>query len=197
MAWQRLRYTTSHPARHERGSDRGARRGSKLMPYLHLPFQAGRRSHPRRDEPQAHRARLSRPRRAHPRRPARDRALDRHHRRLPRRDGGGVRGDARARRARSGLRRPIPSSTAPAPARRRATSPTRSPTRSRRSGWRACKSCSSASRPRSTQRCVGRTLPVLFEKPGRHPGQLVGRSPYLQAVHAEAGPEHAGPHPAC
>lgn len=34
--------------------------------------------------------------------------------------------------------------------------------------------------------CVGRTLPVLFEKPGRHAGQVVGRSPYLQAVHAEA-----------
>ncbi|RTL67503.1 MAG: tRNA (N6-isopentenyl adenosine(37)-C2)-methylthiotransferase MiaB [Hyphomicrobiales bacterium] len=34
--------------------------------------------------------------------------------------------------------------------------------------------------------CVGRTLPVLFEREGRHPGQLVGRSPYLQAVHAEA-----------
>jgi tRNA-2-methylthio-N6-dimethylallyladenosine synthase len=31
--------------------------------------------------------------------------------------------------------------------------------------------------------CVGRTLPVLLERPGRHPGQLVGRSPYLQAVH--------------
>jgi tRNA-2-methylthio-N6-dimethylallyladenosine synthase len=33
---------------------------------------------------------------------------------------------------------------------------------------------------------VGRTLPVLFEKRGRHPGQLAGRSPYLQAVHAAA-----------
>jgi tRNA-2-methylthio-N6-dimethylallyladenosine synthase len=32
----------------------------------------------------------------------------------------------------------------------------------------------------------GRVLPVLFEKPGRHPGQIVGRSPYLQAVHASA-----------
>ncbi|HWE45634.1 MAG TPA: tRNA (N6-isopentenyl adenosine(37)-C2)-methylthiotransferase MiaB [Caulobacteraceae bacterium] len=32
---------------------------------------------------------------------------------------------------------------------------------------------------------VGRTVPVLFEKPGRHPGQAIGRSPYLQAVHAE------------
>jgi tRNA-2-methylthio-N6-dimethylallyladenosine synthase len=34
--------------------------------------------------------------------------------------------------------------------------------------------------------CVGRTLPVLFEKVGRRPGQLIGRSPYLQSVHAEA-----------
>ena len=31
--------------------------------------------------------------------------------------------------------------------------------------------------------CVGRTLDVLLEKPGRQPGQLGGRSPYLQAVH--------------
>ena len=33
---------------------------------------------------------------------------------------------------------------------------------------------------------VGRTLPVLFERPGRYGGQLIGRSPYLQAVHADA-----------
>jgi tRNA-2-methylthio-N6-dimethylallyladenosine synthase len=32
---------------------------------------------------------------------------------------------------------------------------------------------------------VGRTVPVLFDKPGREPGQLVGRSPHLQAVFAE------------
>ncbi len=32
----------------------------------------------------------------------------------------------------------------------------------------------------------GRRLPVLFEKPGREPGQLHGRSPYLQAVHVQA-----------
>ena len=34
--------------------------------------------------------------------------------------------------------------------------------------------------------CVGTVVPVLFERAGRHPGQLVGRSPYLQAVHAAA-----------
>jgi tRNA-2-methylthio-N6-dimethylallyladenosine synthase len=32
----------------------------------------------------------------------------------------------------------------------------------------------------------GQTLPVLFTGPGRHRGQLVGRSPYLQPVHAMA-----------
>jgi tRNA-2-methylthio-N6-dimethylallyladenosine synthase len=31
--------------------------------------------------------------------------------------------------------------------------------------------------------CIGRTLPVLLERPGRLPGQVVGRSPYLQPVH--------------
>ncbi|HJU30813.1 MAG TPA: tRNA (N6-isopentenyl adenosine(37)-C2)-methylthiotransferase MiaB [Hyphomicrobiaceae bacterium] len=34
--------------------------------------------------------------------------------------------------------------------------------------------------------CVGRIMPVLLEREGRHPGQLVGRSPYLQAVHTAA-----------
>ena len=32
---------------------------------------------------------------------------------------------------------------------------------------------------------IGRTLPVLFEREGRNKGQLGGRSPYLQAVHAD------------
>jgi tRNA-2-methylthio-N6-dimethylallyladenosine synthase len=33
---------------------------------------------------------------------------------------------------------------------------------------------------------VGRIVDVLLEKPGRHPGQLAGKSPYLQAVHLQA-----------
>jgi tRNA-2-methylthio-N6-dimethylallyladenosine synthase len=40
--------------------------------------------------------------------------------------------------------------------------------------------------------CVGRTLPVLFERAGRHEGQLVGRSPYLQSVHVAAGADLIG-----
>ena len=32
---------------------------------------------------------------------------------------------------------------------------------------------------------AGRTLPVLFERKGRHGAQAIGRSPYLQSVHVE------------
>jgi tRNA-2-methylthio-N6-dimethylallyladenosine synthase len=42
------------------------------------------------------------------------------------------------------------------------------------------------------QSCVGRVLPVLLEGPGRHEGQLVGRSPYLQRVHVAAAPARIG-----
>ena len=38
----------------------------------------------------------------------------------------------------------------------------------------------------------GRSFDVLFEKPGHHPGQIVGRSPYLQPVQVMASPELIG-----
>ena len=33
--------------------------------------------------------------------------------------------------------------------------------------------------------CVGKIMPVLFESKGRHTGQLTGRTPYMQNLHAE------------
>lgn len=39
---------------------------------------------------------------------------------------------------------------------------------------------------------VGRELGVLFEKPGRMPGQMVGKSDYLHAVHVADCPAEAG-----
>jgi len=39
---------------------------------------------------------------------------------------------------------------------------------------------------------VGRRLPVLLERRGKWAGQLVGRSPYMQAVHVAAPPELFG-----
>ena len=34
--------------------------------------------------------------------------------------------------------------------------------------------------------CIGQTLPVLFERKGRHEGQFIGRSPYMQSVYVQA-----------
>ena len=42
------------------------------------------------------------------------------------------------------------------------------------------------------RRTVGARFPVLLERPGRHPGQLVGKSPYLQAVHVETDNAEVG-----
>jgi tRNA-2-methylthio-N6-dimethylallyladenosine synthase len=39
------------------------------------------------------------------------------------------------------------------------------------------------------RRIVGTVCDVLFEKPGRHSGQIAGKTPYLQAVQVDA-PEH-------
>ncbi|MEM7620917.1 MAG: tRNA (N6-isopentenyl adenosine(37)-C2)-methylthiotransferase MiaB [Pseudomonadota bacterium] len=42
------------------------------------------------------------------------------------------------------------------------------------------------------QSCVDRTLPVLFEKIGRNPQQYIGRSPYLQSVHVQSNDDLIG-----
>ncbi len=39
---------------------------------------------------------------------------------------------------------------------------------------------------------VGKTVEVLFEKPGRHDGQIGGKSPYLQAVHVNGSADLIG-----
>jgi len=40
--------------------------------------------------------------------------------------------------------------------------------------------------------CIGKTMPVLIERPGRMAGQVGGRSPYLQAVHLDGSPDLIG-----
>jgi tRNA-2-methylthio-N6-dimethylallyladenosine synthase len=41
-------------------------------------------------------------------------------------------------------------------------------------------------------RIVGQRTQILLERPGRHPGQLVGKTPWLQSVHVEAPHAHIG-----
>jgi tRNA-2-methylthio-N6-dimethylallyladenosine synthase len=40
--------------------------------------------------------------------------------------------------------------------------------------------------------CVGTDLPVLFTGPGRHPGQIAGRSPFLHPVHLSGSADLIG-----
>ncbi len=42
---------------------------------------------------------------------------------------------------------------------------------------------------RFNRETVGKTLPVLFDRVGKQPGQMVGRSPHMQPVVVEATPE--------
>jgi tRNA-2-methylthio-N6-dimethylallyladenosine synthase len=49
-----------------------------------------------------------------------------------------------------------------------------------------------AQQHRFNEACRGRVLPVLLDRRGRHPGQLIGRSPYLQSVHVEASDDRLG-----
>ncbi len=40
--------------------------------------------------------------------------------------------------------------------------------------------------------CIGQSFDVLFEQKGRHKGQLIGRTPYMQNVHAHASGDMMG-----
>jgi tRNA-2-methylthio-N6-dimethylallyladenosine synthase len=42
------------------------------------------------------------------------------------------------------------------------------------------------------QAAIGNTVDVLFERRGRNPGQIVGRTPYLQPAHVLASPDLIG-----
>ena len=40
--------------------------------------------------------------------------------------------------------------------------------------------------------CIGKEIDLLLEKPGRMPGQLIGRSPWLQSVNVDAKASQIG-----
>ena len=42
---------------------------------------------------------------------------------------------------------------------------------------------------RFNKESIGKIMPVLFDIKGRHKGELIGRTPYMQNVHAELGKE--------
>ena len=86
----------------------------------------------------------------------------------------------------SASRRPTRSSTARGPARRRRSMDDQVPEAVKTERLHRLQELLERQQTAFNAACVGKTLPVLFERRGRHAGQLVGRSPYLQSVHAEA-----------
>jgi len=42
------------------------------------------------------------------------------------------------------------------------------------------------------KKCIGLTMPVLFDRKGKYEGQIIGRSPYMQSVHVMDGHELFG-----
>ena len=184
---ERLRYTTSHPR--DMGEDLIALHGEepKLMPYLHLPFQAGSdrilRAMNRRQSSDDYAELIGRIRQARP-----DIALSTD---IIVGFPGETDADFEETLAlvhRIGFARAFSfkySARAGTPA---AALPGQVPDSVARERLQALQSLIESQARIFDEATVGRRLKVLFERVGRKPGQIGGRSPYLQAVHG-AGPE--------
>jgi tRNA-2-methylthio-N6-dimethylallyladenosine synthase len=187
---ERIRYTTSHP--NDMGTDLIAAHAEvpQLMPYLHLPVQAGSdrvlKAMNRRHTAEAYLRLIERIRAARP-----DIALS----------GDfivGFPGETEAdfaatlalveavnyASAYSFMYSPRPGTPA---AERRQVAPEEKADRLQR-----LQALIERQQAAFQDAMVGQTLPVLLEKPGRDPGQMVGKSPYLHAVHLDAGTEMRG-----
>jgi tRNA-2-methylthio-N6-dimethylallyladenosine synthase len=185
---ERLRYTTSHPR--DMDDDLIALHGDepKLMPYLHLPFQAGsdrilhamNRKHTSGDYAEVvQRIRAARP----------DIALSTD-------IIVGFPGesdtdfeDTLALVQRIGFARAFSFKYSARPGTPAATLPNQVPDRIARDRLHILQSLLDDEARAFDAATVGRKLKVLFERQGRKPGQIAGRSPYLQAVHGD-GPRN-------
>ena len=182
---ERIRYTTSHP--HDMSEDLIAAHGRqpKLMPYLHLPFQSGadrilaamNRKHTAAD----YLALVARIRAARP-----DLALSTD-------IIVGFPGETDAEFEatlevveRVGFAQAYSFKYSPRPGTPAATMAGQLADEVKTERLHRLQDLLARQQTSFNSSCVGRVMPVLFERAGRHPGQLVGRSPYLQAVHAEA-----------
>jgi tRNA-2-methylthio-N6-dimethylallyladenosine synthase len=184
---ERLRYTTSHPR--DMDDDLIGLHGDapKLMPYLHLPFQAGSdrvlRAMNRTHTADDYAALVERIRAARP-----DIAISTD---IIVAFPGETDADFEETLAlvrRVGFARAFSFKYSARPGTPAAKLPNQVPDRIARERLHALQSLLDDEAKAFDAATVGRKLPVLFEQQGRKPGQIAGRSPYLQAVHGE-GPE--------
>jgi tRNA-2-methylthio-N6-dimethylallyladenosine synthase len=182
---ERLRYTTSHPRDMDEHLIAAHRDNPKLMPYLHLPVQAGSdrvlKAMNRRHKAAGYVALIERIRAARP-----DIAIS----------GDfivGFPGESEddfeltlelVRKVRYASA--FSFAYSPRPGTPAAELPGQVPPPQKNARLLRLQALLAEQRLAFNVACVGRHFDVLLEKPGRYPGQLVGRSPYLQAVYLEA-----------
>jgi tRNA-2-methylthio-N6-dimethylallyladenosine synthase len=182
---ERLRYTTSHPADMSDDLIAAHRDIPVLMPYLHLPFQAGSDrilAAMNRKHTAAHYLRLvERIRAARP-----DLALSTD---IIVGFPGETATDFAATMAiveEVGFAGAYSFKYSPRPGTPAATLAEQVPESEKTERLAVLQARLSAQQAAFNAAQVGRVLPVLFERNGRKSGQIAGRSPYLQAVHVEA-----------
>jgi tRNA-2-methylthio-N6-dimethylallyladenosine synthase len=188
---ERLRYTTSHPR--DMDNDLIAAHGDvpALMPFLHLPVQSGSdrilERMNRRHSAADYRRIVEKLRRARP-----DIALSSDFIvGFP----GESEADFEATLAlirETGFAQAFSFKYSPRPGTPAVQMPDHVPDDVKTSRLHILQDLLEAQREAFNQACAGRVMPVLFERAGRHPGQMVGRSPYLQWVHAQAPARCAG-----
>jgi tRNA-2-methylthio-N6-dimethylallyladenosine synthase len=188
---ERLRYTTSHPRDMSDDLIAAHRDQPKLMPYLHLPFQAGadrilaamNRKHTRAE----YLALIRRIRAARP-----DIALSTD-------VIVGFPGETEDELGETvdvldevGFAQAYTFKYSPRPGTPAAAARDQLPDEVKDRRLQRVLEAVTKSQTMFNSNCVGKVVPVLLERQGRHPGQLVGRSPYMQAVHLSAAPSFCG-----
>src|SRR6516165_8226755 len=181
----RLRYTTSHPCDMEESLVAAHRDLPSLMPYLHLPVQSGcdrmlarmNRRHTRADYLKA----IARMRAAQPKMAFSSDFIV------------GFPGESEEDfRATLSLLDEVGYASAfsfkysPRPGTPAADMPDQVPEAVKSERLYRLQAAIDRQQAAFNARCLGRSFEVLFEKTGRHPGQIVGRSPYLQPVQVMA-----------
>jgi tRNA-2-methylthio-N6-dimethylallyladenosine synthase len=183
----RLRYTTSHPLDMDDELIALFAAEAKLMPYLHLPFQSGSdrilKAMNRRHSVADYEATIAKVRAGRP-----DIALSTDIIvGFPGETDGDFEGTM-ALAARAHFAQAFTFKYSARPGTPAASLPGQVPEAVKHERLLALQGLIEDQRRAFDRAMVGRSLPVLFEGRGRKPGQIAGRSPYLQPVYVE-GPE--------
>lgn len=182
---ERLRYTTSHPRDMDDGLVSAHRDIDKLMPYLHLPVQSGSdrilAAMNRQHTSAQYRQVVDRVREARPEIALSSDFIVG----FP----GETDPDFEATLAlvrEVGYAQAFSFKYSPRPGTPASSSPRQVPDDVKDARLAVLQELLTRQQAQFNESFAGKTMPVLFEKHGRKPGQAVGRSPYLQPVHVDS-----------